>query len=148
MFSFTFISIGLKVKFLGVDLTNQTATLIDGGNQKVIHTTLDTIVSAVVGVLSKPDNFKNRPVYIHDFFVSQREILEVVEEELGTKFTINHVKSEDLLASFSGMIQETAWGKNSTSAWGTDDDSKALGLKEKDLRIETAKVLKELKLVN
>ncbi|KAJ7582495.1 hypothetical protein C8J56DRAFT_831164 [Mycena floridula] len=153
-----FLDWGLVFRFLGIDLVNKKATLIDNGTRKVNHTLVASIGLAVVSILSNPNLIKNRTACIHDFFVSQREILEIAETELGVSFEITHVDSEELQrecepglatwdpASVGGLIQVAGWGKNSSSAWGTDDDSKALGLTSKDLRQEVVKVINQLKL--
>ena len=41
------------------------------------------------------------------------------------------------------IIKCSIFGKNSSSAWGIDDDSELLGLEQKDLEEETDKVLED-----
>ncbi|KAJ7586387.1 hypothetical protein C8J56DRAFT_1051761 [Mycena floridula] len=155
---FTVINIGpffdwglVVVPFLGIDLTNKRAVLIDGGRVKINHTLVPTVAKAVVAILTKPDVAVNRSALIHDFFVSQRDIVEVAEKELGTKFEIIEVDSDELsrtswekLAAGDGLA---AAGKPSSAAWNSeDDDTKVLGLMQKDLTAEIIKVIHQLKL--
>ncbi|KAJ7577820.1 hypothetical protein C8J56DRAFT_1007091 [Mycena floridula] len=157
----TFFDWGLAVvPILGIDLTNRCAVLIDDGRVKIHHTNLSTIADAAIVILTNPDIVFNRSVFIHDFFVSQREILEIAEEELGTKFEIVEVDSEvlyrDSLAALEGgdasaalgIIQASVWGakRPSSGAWDIEDDSEVLGLIRKDLRTEVAKIIHQLKL--
>ncbi|KAJ7577817.1 hypothetical protein C8J56DRAFT_836047 [Mycena floridula] len=150
----------IVVPFLGIDLPNKRAVLIDGGRAKIHHTLLSTIGDAAVAILSNPAVAVNRPALIHDFFVSQRDILEIAEEELGSKFEIIDVDSEELYRTSreklaagdfigaAGVIQASVWGtkKPSSSTWDPEDDTKALGLSQKDLRAEVVKIIDQLKL--
>ncbi|KAJ7588736.1 hypothetical protein C8J56DRAFT_889500 [Mycena floridula] len=145
--------------FLGIDLENKRAMLIDGGRVKVHHTLLSTIGQAAVTILSNSKVALNRTAFIHDFFVTQRDILEIAEEEFGTKFEIIDIDSEELYRTsvaglaagngFSavGIVQASVWcAKNSSSAWDIQDDSKLLDLSQKDLRAEVVKVINQLRL--
>ncbi|KAJ7585955.1 hypothetical protein C8J56DRAFT_788066 [Mycena floridula] len=145
--------------FLGIDLENKRAMLIDGGRVKVHHTLLSTIGQAAVTILSNPKVALNRTAFIHDFFVTQRDILEIAEEVFGTKFEIIDIDSEELYQTsvaglaagngFSavGIVQASVWcAKNSSSAWDIQDDSKLLDLSQKDLRAEVVKVIDQLRL--
>ncbi|KAJ7572647.1 hypothetical protein C8J56DRAFT_583953 [Mycena floridula] len=143
---------------IGIDFVNKKALLMDNGDRKINGTNVSTIATAVVAILSEPDLVSNRLAKIHDFFVSQRDILQVAEEELGIKFEVTHESSEDLTRKYEAgladwdptsvftLIRAMAWGPNSPCAWGIDDDSKALGLSPKDLREEVLKVITQLKL--
>ena len=133
-------------KFLKIDLKNKTATLIDDGTTKLDLTTVDSIVDAIISIISDPEAFKNRTLLIHDFFASQRDVLQVAEQVLGTKFEISHIDSETLEKETEEppLIQAAMIGKTSTAGWGEDDDSKALGLKKKDIAEVTIKVAKQL----
>lgn len=148
----------LTIGFIGVDLVNKKAVLLNDGNFKLNATNLSSIAEAIVTVLSKPDLVKNRLCLIHDLFISQNEVLKVAEEELGAKFEVSYVNTEDLRreseAGFAagdptaifGLVKATAWGSDSPCAWGVDDDSKILGLAPKDLREEVIEVMTQMKL--
>ncbi len=65
----------------GFDIRNLVASLYDGGNSKFITTTVESAGRGVAGVLTLPDAelacYKNAPVYLSSFRVSQRDILRV-----------------------------------------------------------------------
>ncbi len=54
--------------------------LFDGGKSLFSATTLDSIGQAVVGVLSHPEETKNRFVYVKDIDVSQNQLLEIAKK--------------------------------------------------------------------
>lgn len=54
--------------------------LFDGGKNVFSATTLDSIGQAVVGVLSHPEETKNRFVYVKDIDISQNQLLEIAKK--------------------------------------------------------------------
>ena len=54
--------------------------LFDGGKGVFSATTLDSIGQAVVGVLSHPEETKNRFVYVKDADISQQQVLDIVKK--------------------------------------------------------------------
>jgi hypothetical protein len=118
-------------------------------------TLLDSIAQAVVSIISDPITFKNRPLRIHDFFVSQNEILSILEEETGTKFEVEEVDLDGLVKKAAErlaqgevteeniytVIKGHVLGESSSAQWGEDDDSVLAGLTKKDLRTEIKKLL-------
>lgn len=54
-----------------------TTPLFDGGDRPFSTTTLATIAQAVVGVLRRPEETKNRVVFVHDLVTTQRKILDL-----------------------------------------------------------------------
>jgi hypothetical protein len=118
-------------------------------------TTLDTIAQTVVRVLSNLDAYKNQSVRVHDFFVSQSEILAILEQETGEKFTIENAdigellkkcgeglaKGEYTFENIFGVVKGNVWGEESSARWGEEDDTVAVGVPKKDLREEIKKVL-------
>lgn len=54
--------------------------LFDGGKNVFSATTLDTVGQAVVGVLSHPEETKNRFVYVKDIDISQNQLLEIAKK--------------------------------------------------------------------
>jgi hypothetical protein len=148
----------LTIGFLGVDLVNKKAVLLNDGNFKLNVTNLSSVAETIIAILFKPDLVKNRLALIHDMFISQNDVLKVAEEELGAKFEVSYVNTEDLRreseaglatgdpAAVFGLIKAAAWGSDSPCAWGVDDDSKVLGHAPKDLREEVIKVMTQMKL--
>ncbi|KAH7419597.1 isoflavone reductase family protein-like protein CipA [Cadophora sp. MPI-SDFR-AT-0126] len=54
--------------------------LYNGGEFDFSTTTLATVGKAVVGVLSHPEETKNRSVYVHDIAISQKKLLELARK--------------------------------------------------------------------
>ncbi|KAH8804518.1 hypothetical protein F5884DRAFT_754127 [Xylogone sp. PMI_703] len=54
--------------------------LFDGGNTVFSTTTLDTVGQAIVGVLSHPEETRNRFVYVKDIDLTQNKLLEIVKK--------------------------------------------------------------------
>jgi hypothetical protein len=146
---------GITHLFLGFDLKNKKATLFNGGTQRINTTTLEHVGQTVVSVLSSPDSTKNKHVRVHDFNVSQKEILAILEEETSSKYTVEDVAVDTLAqeaaaklkagevteANIYAIVKSTIFGSASSAAWGEEDDSQALGLPKKDLREEIKKLL-------
>jgi len=78
-----FLDWGLKIGFLGLDLRKKQITYLDGGSSTFSTTTLATIAKAVVGVLTKPEETKNRAVYIQDAAVTLKDLLRLSKQALG-----------------------------------------------------------------
>jgi hypothetical protein len=131
-----------------MDVPNKMATIYSGGNAKTNLTTQDSVVHAILYILSNLTEFKNQDLRIHDFFVTQNEILAVLEEETGSKFAIKDVDVEALLkecqealakgdysmSNVCALLKAYSWGKESSTRWGEDDDSVAVKLPKKDMR--------------
>lgn len=66
---------GIKNGFL-VNLAGPTTPIYDGGNVPVSTTTLAGIGRAVVGVLQKPEETKNRHVYVAEAQFTQNQLLQ------------------------------------------------------------------------
>lgn len=69
-----FLDWGLQNKFI-IDVSEYKPTIFDGGNTIFSTATLASVGDAVVGILSHPDETKNRRVYIEDVKLSQNQLL-------------------------------------------------------------------------
>jgi len=146
---------GLTVGFLGFDLKGKKATIYNGGTRPIDVTTLSSIGASVVGVLSNPEAFKNADVRVHDFYVSQQQILATAEKITGEKWGVENADAAELERTTSaglargeftveniyGLIKAYIFGDNSSASWGEDDDSVKVGLVKKNLEEEIRKVL-------
>ena len=140
---------------MGFDVPSKKATIYSGGNTKVNTTTLQTIGASVAALLANPAPYKNKFLRISDFFVTQNEILAILEAETGSKFVvteqdINKLKEDSdrglaagewTLPNIYAAISGSIFGANSSTSWGEDDDTESLGLPKKDLTNEIKKVL-------
>lgn len=78
-----FLDFGLNYGFLGPDLKKKQITYLDGGNAKFSTTTVATVARAVVGVLTKREETKNRAVYVQDAALTQKDLLRLSKQALG-----------------------------------------------------------------
>ncbi|CAG8774644.1 111_t:CDS:2, partial [Acaulospora colombiana] len=83
---------------------------------------------AVISVLAAPETaqFANKALLIHDFYVSQTEILAILQEELAKRQDGEH-NMQNVMA----MLRFDLFGAESSAAWGSEDDNGALGIREK-----------------
>jgi len=148
----------LTTPFFFLDLKAKKATLFDGGANPFHTTTLASVAQSVVGVLTHPSATENKAVRIHDFFITQRDVLSMLEAELGP-FTVQDVAVRELAdrasaglacgevteANIYALVQTATFGMEGSSAcWPEDDDSAFLGLPKRDLKAEIKKVLATL----
>jgi hypothetical protein len=92
---------GLKNGFLGIDTTNKTTRIFDGGNIRFHATKVATIAKALVACVSE-DNFqktKNQYVLVESHTLSQNELLASVERIAGTKLEVTVVDSAPIVES-------------------------------------------------
>ena len=74
-----FLDWGLEKNFL-LNWKDSKPKLYDGGKNQFSATTLASVGQAVVGVLSNPEQTKNRFVYVKDIDISQNQLLEIVKK--------------------------------------------------------------------
>ncbi|KAF2636539.1 isoflavone reductase family protein-like protein CipA [Massarina eburnea CBS 473.64] len=133
---------GLKVGFLGLNAGTKTATLIDGGKARFSGTNLHQIGLALIKVLEKAEETKNKYIYVSSFETTQNDLLAEVEKITGEKWTVTQVKSADLFkeggeklakGDFSGipaLLQGNIFGEEELS------DSTVQGLWNEKLGLE------------
>lgn len=129
------------------------------GHRKFHTTTRATICTAIINILRNPSNFANKILHIHDFFINQSELLEVVESVTGEKFNVEEVDVEELGKKAQEKIQSgraekadgwdvvrwSIWGEDTSCRWNSNDDSAALGLGGASLKDEVEKFIKASK---
>ncbi len=74
-----FLDWGLENNFL-LDWKEGKPTIYDGGDKLLTTTTLSSVAQGVVGILSHPDETKNRSVYIGDLDITQNRLLEIAKK--------------------------------------------------------------------
>lgn len=87
-----FLDWGLEVGFL-VDPRTHSATIYDGGDRPFSTTTLATIGKAVVSVISRLDETKNRHVYIQDMSLTQNKLIAAAKNLDGKNWDLRHTSS-------------------------------------------------------
>lgn len=74
-----FLDWGLEHKFL-IDWESGTPRIFDSGDQLFSTTTLESVGLAVVGVLSHPEETKNKAVSVQDMTMSQNRLLAIIKK--------------------------------------------------------------------
>jgi hypothetical protein len=112
----------------------------------------------VVGVLSHPAATENKPVRVHDFFVTQKDILAILEAELGP-FTVQDIVVTQLIercnagiargefteANILGLLQACILERKAPLVAGLRTTTVSfLGLPKRDINDEVKKVLATL----
>jgi hypothetical protein len=139
-----FLDWGLKVGFV-LDVGRRHAVLYDGGERVFSTTTLPTIGRAVVGVLRKPEETRNRAVYVHDTATTLRALYELGKKATpGETWTEEVVRIEDELADAWAELKKeqpdpakfvvkfyraAVWGEGYGAHFETTDNE-LLGIKE------------------
>lgn len=94
---------GLEKSFF-INLAGPSTPIYDGGDVPVSSTTLAGIGRAVAGVLQKPEETKNRPVYVAEVQFTQNQLLEWSGK--ADKIEKIPVKTEDLEAKAYEAIKQ------------------------------------------
>ncbi|KAI0973051.1 hypothetical protein F4678DRAFT_35991 [Xylaria arbuscula] len=90
-----------------LNASEKTVTLYDGGERRFSTTTLETIGKAVVGVLRKPDETKNRGVYVQDAAPTLKQIKAIAEKVTGATWQTKVVSVEnDLLPPVADELKK------------------------------------------
>ncbi|KAK3695804.1 hypothetical protein B0T22DRAFT_418648 [Podospora appendiculata] len=130
---------------LTVDVKKKHIVLYDGGERKYSATTLGSVGKAVVGVLRHTEETRNRPVYVQDVAISQRELAEIAkratggpdgwtEEVAGTEEALGRgwaeLKGEkpNPMVFFIEFLKAVIWGEGYGSLF-EKVDNELLGLK-------------------
>lgn len=81
--------------FLGYNLKEQKATILNDGNDTWSTSTLATIGQAVKNALLIPEQTANEYLYIDSFTISQNQVLASLEKATGAKWEVTHVDAEE-----------------------------------------------------
>ena len=89
-----------SIAFIGIDIRAHTAEMWAQGTYKATFTTLPTAADAVRRILLNPDATQNRVVPVRNFEASLGEIVALLEEAQGVKYTLTPVENtEELIKS-------------------------------------------------
>ena len=163
-------SLAAKKPFFGFDIADRSVTFYDDGQTKIDVSTWDQCGRAIAALLSLPESgaapcladWKNKPVYINSFKVSQRDMLDSLHRVLGTTDKDWTIDSEPTDQRFKRGLQELKNGNKMgfptasyarifypngdgdfESKWGTSNA--LLGLPKEDLDEATRRVIQMVK---
>lgn len=146
---------GLRENFLHFNLQTRKADIIDDGNMKSSQATLPQIAKAVVRILQKPEETKNRMLFIQSFCVSQNEVLKSLEKAMGVKWETVRYDSEEFIREKKALVDQGHLEANEDLVFvlGAIDGNweqrpdfamELLGLENEDLDEVVQKVVNEL----
>lgn len=151
---------GMERNSFGFDPEKRTATLYDNGSGKFDSINITTLGAVISGILTRPDEFKNRYVYVSDFVITQNEIFESLLQATKTTredWTITHRTTDELRkegfekignGNFMGALDliyaavfKDGLGSNYSSTRKLDNE--ALGLEKADYLKSTRAMLEK-----
>lgn len=149
-----FFDYGLRDGLLHFDLDAQKAQILDAGDIKASTSTLRRVAESVVAVLQRPQQTRNRAVYVQSFCPTQLEILASLERATGSKWHTQHLdsnaflerESRRLAAGDEEAIEEIVFVLGTVDADWTRRDGFAmelLGLEDEKLDDVVAAVVAE-----
>lgn len=103
----------LELGIFGFDAKEKKATIVDSGNEPFQTTNKGLIGKAVASVLKNPQETANKYLTIASFQPTQNQVLQIVEEESGSKWTVERQSTADLQ-----KIGEDKLAKGDFSAFG------------------------------
>ncbi|KAI1771485.1 NAD(P)-binding protein [Hypoxylon cercidicola] len=139
-----FLDWGIAVNFL-LNVKDRAIEYLDGGNNPFSTTTLESVGKAVVGVLKNPEQTKNRPVYVQDVVLTQRQLADLVKKVVGvdgwketvtsTEETLQQIWDElkkdqpNFFPVVMGTLKTAIWGGDAYNSRFQKLDNELLGLK-------------------
>lgn len=121
--------------------------MVDSGNEPFQASNLNYVGKAVASILQHPEQTANKYLSVSSFQPSHNEIIKIVEELTGTKFTVNRVDSEELqkqgeeklaqgdFSAFLPLLQRWNFADGKGHAPSKEDSAdELLGLERDDLR--------------
>jgi putative NADH-flavin reductase len=99
-----FFDYGLKGELLSVDLGRRKMKVFDGGDGRWSASTLSRVGEAVVRVLQREEETRNKMLYVQSFCVSQNEVLRSLERATGETWKVEQVDSKTFIAEMKGVL--------------------------------------------
>ncbi|KAJ5979545.1 NmrA-like family protein [Penicillium waksmanii] len=88
----------LTTGFLEYDLQKHTAVIWDSGDKRFTAINEKALGQSVVSVLQRPQETTNKYLYVASVETSQNEILTALEKETRAKWSVTHVKTEEVVS--------------------------------------------------
>jgi putative NADH-flavin reductase len=99
-----FFDYGLKGELLSVDLRRRKMKVFDGGDGRWSASTLGRVGEAVVRILQREEETRNRMLYVQSFCVSQNEVLRSLEGATGEKWEVEQVESGRFITEMKSVL--------------------------------------------
>lgn len=85
-------------------MQKHTSIIWDGGDKRFSVINEKALGQAVVAVLERPQATKNKYLHVASLETSQNEILSALEKETGTKWSVAHVKTEEVVSEAKAQL--------------------------------------------
>lgn len=142
-----FFDLNLELGIFGFDPKAKKATIYDSGNEPFQTTNVGLIAKAVASILKHPDETANKYLSVASFQPTLNQILQIVEDETGSKWAVDHVSTQDLqkvgenklangdFSAFSELLRVHLYRDGEGHSVPADElANKLLELPEEDLR--------------
>ena len=106
----------LATGFAGIQLKEKKVIFFDNGDNVMPWTTLQDIGRAGASALLKPEETLNRPVYIHNVNMTQRQMLDVAKDVLGSDGW--EETSQDMTAAYKQALADMKAGNITMMTFG------------------------------
>ncbi|KAK1528175.1 hypothetical protein CPAR01_12733 [Colletotrichum paranaense] len=139
-----FLDWNLRTGFMNIDIYNKKVDYINEGENVHVWTTLESTGKAVSRALLHPVETENKPVHVHSVNKSQKQMVDLCKEALGTDGWTESKSNMDQV--FAGALKEFQAGNYSMKVFGDmiryansrpdfscpwpKDDNPLLGVKE------------------
>ncbi len=95
----------VPMNFMGMDVPNRRFTVLDNGEGLVSCSPQENVGLAVARALvAEPELTRDRALFLQSFVTSQNEMVLELEKQLGEKFTVEHVNSDELIEKQKAQI--------------------------------------------
>ncbi|KAA8913049.1 hypothetical protein FN846DRAFT_931606 [Sphaerosporella brunnea] len=143
---------------MGFCFPERKARIYDNGEERITGTCIRRIAEAVVGILKRPEETKNRFLRVRSLEASQNEILGAFEEVMGAKWTVEYVNSKEVLerakeklakgdkGAVLDLVSVQLWQEGmgrSIVVSREEADNELLGIPEDDLRTVVKGILED-----
>lgn len=146
---------GLREDFLHFDLKAKKADILGTGDVKSSQATLAQVARAVVRILQRPEETKNKMLFVQSFCVSQNEVLRSLEKAMGKTWEVVRYDTMEFIEEKKAVVRsgDATANEDLVFALGVIDGNweerpdfamKMLGLKNEDLDEVVQGVVDEL----
>ncbi|KAI3327122.1 NmrA-like family protein [Xylariaceae sp. AK1471] len=92
--------------FLGMHVPEQRFVMWDDGTGYFSCTSEENTVAGLLQALKVPEETKNLNVYLSDFAITQKQLLDAIERIQGVKYKIENVNSEKLIEEKKEAVRQ------------------------------------------
>lgn len=102
----TYAAQSFQTGFLDFDPAQKTAKIWDNGDKVFSAITATELGEAVAGILKAPSQTANQYLYVSTCAISQGQLLEIVEKQTESSWSVSHVKSDEEITAARKLVAE------------------------------------------